>query len=171
MLELRQMSEEVLDNFGLGELHVGVNPNLRTLALMGECGKELVNINGIKLDRLTKNSREYALELLERFLNKHGKVISDYINDKKTLVEVERPDDEIRVDNIKFILKYDSVAKKTYIDCYNAMNVPMETLKELATNKTSEIKDIEEKIIEFLKYREKVVELKNKLSEISKCDI
>lgn len=96
-LQLRQLCQPKLDGMGLSKYHVRIESrkyHTRNMLIVGECGKALTSISGIEFSRNNpvKAEIEYAVELLEAFLVKHGVDIKAFVqainNRPKTLAEI-----------------------------------------------------------------------------------
>ena len=83
MLQLREKVEELLNNSGLGFLHIERNSDAQ-LVLAGECGQPLVIIKGVTVPTTINNKeREYLWTLINRF-------ISNKLDDIKIIIEHKR---------------------------------------------------------------------------------
>lgn len=88
---LRKQCQELLDEAGLPELHVGIHN--KCLALDGECGQTIVSISGIQFSANTPKVKElgYAVELFTVFLQKHKAKLVTYIAKRKANKDAEKP--------------------------------------------------------------------------------
>lgn len=86
-LMLRKACQEILDNEGLSQYHAEIGPHRKELQIVTECGQPLVQIWGIRFNKLTPtgNEIEYATELLDAFISTHKKDIIKFITAKKNL--------------------------------------------------------------------------------------
>lgn len=90
MLMLRKGTQPLLDAIGLEDLHTEIKSNV--LVLVGACGKHLVSINGISFNGTpTAEEREYATELFEQFLAKHGDDLRAFVVASKEFATIEPP--------------------------------------------------------------------------------
>lgn len=99
-LQLRQLCQPKLDGMGLSKYHVRIENkkyHQRCMLIVGECGKTLTTISGIEFSRNNpvKAEIDYAAELLEAFLIKHGVDIKAFVQAINT-----RPKDPCGEDNI-----------------------------------------------------------------------
>lgn len=90
MLRLRQKIDGILDSMELSFLHIergyGKNPVLVT-----ECGKEIINIFGILLPTsLASKERDYAVELIERYLYTNEDDLRWLIEQKKNPIDLNK---------------------------------------------------------------------------------
>jgi len=78
-LMLRKSCQEVLDNYGISDLHASMDTYLK-LSIVSECGKPFVTIQGVEFTRQipTKLEIDYATELLDNFLATHIEDIATY---------------------------------------------------------------------------------------------
>lgn len=85
-LMLRKQCQEILDNHGLNNFHVEISHS-KHMAIVSECGKPLVHIQGITFSRTnpTKDEIEYAVELLGPFLIKYKNEIQEYLKELAVL--------------------------------------------------------------------------------------
>ena len=76
---LRKACQDVLDIYQVDDLHASIDYHLK-LAIVSECGKPFVTIQGVEFNRQipTKLEIEYAAELLDNFLATHISDISAY---------------------------------------------------------------------------------------------
>lgn len=91
MLLLRKSCQEVLDAHGLDMLHIEVQN--KYLCIVGECGKNIVSINGINFtkSKINENERDYATELFYTFIKKYKKKLKALINARKALKDSVKP--------------------------------------------------------------------------------
>lgn len=84
-LMLRKSCQEILDKYHIDDLHVSIDSRER-LAIVSECGKPFMTIQGIHFNRQQPTSAEieYATELLDNFLLTHIADISLYRKRKAT---------------------------------------------------------------------------------------
>lgn len=83
MLQLRQLTEDLLMNEGLADLHLERSKQ-GYLTLNGPCGQPLINITGIKVpSSLSKKEREYVYALLKTYINKNADDIDFIFTAKK----------------------------------------------------------------------------------------
>ena len=87
-LFLRKECQSILDGVKLDNYHVQVNENSKMLQIVGECGKVLVSITGIRLSRMAPPRHEVALalELFDAFMAKHVGTFKEF-NKAKALVD------------------------------------------------------------------------------------
>ena len=82
-LMLRKACQPILDESNLQNYHTEIDNDSgdRCLRIVGECGKPLMQINGINFSRAapTKVEIEYATELLQAFLVKYKNKIDKYV--------------------------------------------------------------------------------------------
>lgn len=80
-LILRKATQEILDANDLGMLHTDIDDGSHVLSLVTECGKPIVRISGIRFSRMAPTGKEieYAVELFDSFLVKHGDSLREYI--------------------------------------------------------------------------------------------
>ena len=86
-LLLRQELQPVLDAHNLQFLHVEIN-NAKSLAIVGECGKPLTAINGIRFsssNTITKAEINFAKELFAKFMLKHGEKLVKIVEQKQSI--------------------------------------------------------------------------------------
>lgn len=83
MLLLRKECQVILNKAGLNDLHINVRN--RYVHLVGKCGQDLMCLNGINFSKTSISvvEREYAVELIQEFVDKHGVKIAEYIKAKK----------------------------------------------------------------------------------------
>lgn len=83
-LLLRKNCQPILDGANLAEYHVDIAEQ-KYLRIVTECGKPLVNIFGIKFNRLSPNEAEieYATELLDNFMGTHLPLLNEYMEKKE----------------------------------------------------------------------------------------
>ena len=107
-LKLRKACQSVLDKGSLANYHIRVNENNRAMTLVGECGKPLVAIYGIKFSSISPSNAEieYAAELLDAFLTKHLHTIQKAIKAKQAANELKAP---AKPDNVT-INRYGSIS-------------------------------------------------------------
>lgn len=83
MLQLRQLTEDLLLIEGLADLHLERSKQ-GFLTLNGPCGQPLINITGIKVpSNLSKKEREYVYSLLKAYINKNADDIDFIYTAKK----------------------------------------------------------------------------------------
>lgn len=83
MLQLRQLTEDLLMNEGLADLHLERSKQ-GYLTLNGPCGQPLINITGIKVpSSLSKKEREYVYALLKTYINRNADDIDFIYTAKK----------------------------------------------------------------------------------------
>lgn len=89
---LRKECEDVLESFGLGHLHASVSNHFK-LAIVSECGKPFMVIQGIQFNRLIPSTKEitYAAELLDTFLGIHALDILEYISSNEKFKKLKTP--------------------------------------------------------------------------------
>ena len=85
-LILRKQCQDSLDKYGLDIYHVRIDERGKHLKIVGECGKPLVEVFGIRFTKITPSMGEidYAEELFTEFLATHGKTIQEYIAKAKS---------------------------------------------------------------------------------------
>lgn len=88
-LILRSLAQPYLDNLGLSKYHVEVTTGENTLTVVGECGKPLVYLYGVKFSKSAPDRTEIdlALPLLKDFLDLKYKEITEYITAATLLAE------------------------------------------------------------------------------------
>ena len=96
-LILRKKCQEILDDQKLSNYHVAIEESTKCMQIVGECGKPLFSIYGIKFTRMapTKEEIEYAVELLDTFIIKHKTAITGFLSKiiiLKNLVEIKTTD-------------------------------------------------------------------------------
>lgn len=98
-LMLRKKCQTLLDNVGLDMYHVQVQDANKYLQIVGECGKPLCSIEGIRLSRAAPNAAEIelALELFDAFLAKHAGTFKSFIAAKARADQAVIPES---VDNL-----------------------------------------------------------------------
>ncbi len=94
-LILRNSCQTYLDNVGLENFHVEVEPSTKTLMIVGECGEQFVSIPGIRVSRLAPSMNEVnlATELFEAFLVRHAAKFHEYLKIKKEIDKCQIPTD------------------------------------------------------------------------------
>ena len=90
-LIFRQLAQELLDSNDLPMLHADIHPQRYTVQISTECGKPLTELNGVQFSRRSPTMAEinYAVELLDAFLIKHGQTIRDAIKVHFELKDLE----------------------------------------------------------------------------------
>lgn len=88
---IRKQCQELLDANQIPFVHVEIRN--KTLTLVGQCGKPLVSISGIRFatNNPTKAEVAYATELFQSFLAQHATTIKTFIEAKKAFSEKEEP--------------------------------------------------------------------------------
>ncbi len=189
---LRQGCQHLLNEMELDFIHTDIQNKI--LTIVGECGQPLLPINGIKFgsSNPTKQEIGYAVGLFEKFLEKHGEQLQEFIAEKKKYKIVEAP---IKPDSLKKYPnggnRYDHtdndayrVYNKEYGFAYNSINKSSNNKNHITFDRNSsreEIKaameddvffEIADKFFkeqnEYTKGATKMNELRNNLN---KCDI
>ena len=80
-LILRKQCQEGLNKEGLSHYHIQIAEHGKHLQIVGECGKPLVEIFGIRFTKMSPAAGEidYAAELFTEFLLTHGATIHQYV--------------------------------------------------------------------------------------------
>lgn len=184
-LQLRQLCQPKLDGMGLSKYHVRIESrkyHTRNMLIVGECGKALTSISGIEFSRNNpvKAEIEYAVELLEAFLVKHGVDIKAFVQAINNRPKDPRGD--IFSFGAKVEKKYDKKAvtyvdepftliwsnNKTYIS--STRTVPIVQVQEFIPD-INLVKKAREASQQFDNYF-KACNIINKLQEkLSKCEI
>lgn len=87
-LILRQELQPILDAHNLQFLHVEINNANKSLAIVGECGKPLTVINGIRFSSsstITKAEIKFAKELFAKFMLKYGEKLVKIVEQKQSI--------------------------------------------------------------------------------------
>jgi len=120
-LILRKQCQDALDTFGLTKYHVQIQEQGKHLAIVGECGKPLIHIFGIRFTRLVPSGIEidYATDLFDNFLGIHGGMIKEYIIKAKAFKKVKKVKDRIDQVYIDDNTDYDSDLQEHIIKSYD----------------------------------------------------
>jgi hypothetical protein len=76
-IALRQAAQPLLDNIGLSQFHIEIAPSTKFLSIVGECGKPLVTLSGIRFSKSdpTKKEIDYSCSLLDTYLSKNSELL------------------------------------------------------------------------------------------------
>jgi len=177
-LQLRNKTQETLNNHGLAKLHCRVDKH-KTLTLNEKCGKTILPINGIVFDNRTPKVKEYslAIKLLDAFLTEHSKLIAEMLEiDEKLSKELEYEMPE------GYVYEYNFYQEVHYISV-KGINYSIETKKIKVNNYTRlsdvtkllESKEFKTNIKNIVAHKNKTEMLSIKLNELKskldKCDI
>ncbi len=189
---LRQGCQHLLNEMELDFLHTDIQNKI--LTIVGECGQPLLPINGIKFgsNNPTKQEIGYAVGLFEKFLDKHGDQLQEFITEKKKYKIVEapvKPDSLRRHPNGGIIYDHIDndvyrVYNKEYGFTYNSDNKPINNRNFITFDRSpirkevilamqdDEFFEVADKFFkeynEYTKGAAKMNELRNNLN---KCDI
>lgn len=179
-LTLREKCQPVLDQYGLQNYHIEIEPN-RGMEICGECGQRLVKVKGVTFSKSspTLKEMEYSIELLDSFLIKHITILKRMMAQK----EISRGLEQVEHEGFS-LGRYSNGVEVTYSpdkkysitfneDGTVAVNITFPSVKEANSFKIT--KDIEKKIKEIADSRNKIIE-SNKLlqelnSELNQCSI
>lgn len=91
MLLLRKEAEEILAKEKMSMFHIERSSD-GFLSLVGECGKTISTITNLRIStKLKDQERLYALELIQKFIDKHRKLLKEMIAEKKKLDSMVEP--------------------------------------------------------------------------------
>jgi hypothetical protein len=90
-LILRKKCQTILDGNDVDFLHADIDPNGLFLRLVTECGKPIVTIHGVTFSRKSPTNAEveYAVELLDAFMVKHGDKLREYVKLSRAATAME----------------------------------------------------------------------------------
>jgi len=94
-LLLREKSEQCLEENGLGDYHTRIDESLH-LCVVGECGKPLFTVSGIKFARKSPSTGDvnYAIKLLDAFCRTHKEKIRSALIAKAVMGRAIPSDDD-----------------------------------------------------------------------------
>lgn len=195
-LMLRKACQEILDTNVLQNYHVDINVDTKQLDIVGECGRILVSIAGIKFVKLqpSRAEIEYAVELLNAFLVAHSSRIYTYLEalgkfNKKPVME--RDTDKYKITNnglpVKGIIGYRILYKDDFflytldnastnapvLTTIRNSNLSIDALRALShwNFDFQAFKDAKAYLKKYTAYANEERKLKNQLLELSVCDI
>lgn len=86
-IALRQATQPLLDSIGLEQFHIEISSGTKYLQIVGECGKPLTTITGIRYSKSdpTKKEIDYSLTLLSTYLTKNKDLLLKVYEAKKEL--------------------------------------------------------------------------------------
>ena len=92
MLQLRKDCQPILDDYGLSELYVTINdPKRLVLMSLNSTDKCLMFPSIDFTDKEPKKAdRDYAKVLLNQFLEKHHKLLAEYVEVQKDLIRAKK---------------------------------------------------------------------------------
>ena len=91
MLLLRKRCQPLLDKLGLHKLHITVDGS-KYLVIAGKCGQTIMSINAIRFNSSSivgEEEREYAVELLEAYLDSYEVKLLKYVELKESQASLE----------------------------------------------------------------------------------
>lgn len=186
-LMLRKACQPLLDNVGLNNYHVSIDPPSKLLRIDGECGDTLAVVKGITFTRInpTNQEIEYAVELFDAFIIKYSAEITNLVTAIKTAKAYSNPElpenvsIKIELQRIKFNWRdyYVTINSKGHL-----LELILENFKETSSailiNKFNEVNIPDKLIMSFMKlYQQKEAFQKHRklvdeaINALSTCSI